>query len=145
MTRPVISLPLEKKDGKVEVDRPRFARLLEQLKDGKYEVNVEKVGKPGVQQRKYYFAVIVPAFAEYWGVDEDDTHDLLKLHQNKKVIEVTNKQTGEVEEQTVAGSTAGFTTEQWSQFIERCQRWGATDFGFVVPEADKEWMFNRTA
>jgi hypothetical protein len=60
-------------------------------------------------------------------------------------VEVVNKLTGEVDETTIAGSTAGFTTDQWSAFIERCQRWGATDFGFVIPEPDKEWMFNKTA
>lgn len=125
-----------------EVDRDRFRKLAQALPDGAYLINVEKESRLGVQQRKYYFAVIVATFAEYWGVDDDDAHDLLKLHCNTKVVEVTNKQTGEVSEEKIGASTAGFTTEQWSLYIERCQRWAATDFGVVIPDPDPEWMFN---
>jgi len=138
-----ISLIAEKKGETFAIDRQRMARLIETLPDGKYEVSIEKASKLGVQQRKYYFAVVVRAFSEYWGVDRDDAHALLKEHQNQKVIEIVDKQSGEVVEEVVAGSTAGFTTEQWTEYIEKCQRWGATDFGFVVPDPDKEWMFNQ--
>lgn len=130
--------------GKLSLDNERrYRELAKGLPDGRYDVTIEKHSKLGVQQRKYYFAVIVPAFADHWGVDEDDAHELIKQNCNKKTIEIVNKQTGEVEEKVIAGSTAGFTTDQWALLIERCHRWGATDFGFVIPDPDKEWMFNR--
>lgn len=149
MSRPgfIVDGTIVEYDGqkRLEFDNPaKYRVLLGRLKCDRVTVTIEKEAKAGsAKQRGYYFAVIVPAFAEYWGVDDDDAHDLLKANCNKKTIEVVNKQTGEVEEQTVAGSTAGFTAEQWTLYIDRCQRWGATDFGFVVPEADKEHTLHR--
>lgn len=143
MTRAGFSLPAEKTWSDFIVDRTRMMRLINDLPAGKYTLTVERMARRGVQQRKYYFAVVVKAFSEYWGTDDEDTHELLKEHCNSKTVELVDKHTGEVIEKTFGGSTAGFNTQQWTDYIERCQRWGATEFGFVIPDPDPEWTFNK--
>ncbi len=148
--RPGFQVPANRvtKRGRVQLefdDPDRYRALLARLKADRVTVTVEKEVKAGsAKQRGYYFAVIVETLAEYWGLDEDDAHELIKLHCNKKIVEVVNKETGEVEEQTIGASTSGMNTEQWALFIERCQRWAAMEFHVVLPNPDPEWMFNRS-
>lgn len=146
MSRPGFQVAAEKKNGKLTLlNERRYRELSKRLPDGDYDILIEKHRKAGsAKQRGYYFAVVVEAFADHWGVEEDDAHELLKQHCNKKIVEVVNKDTGVVEEVTIGASTAGFTSEQWTLYIERCQRWGATDWGFVVPAPDPEHMFNKS-
>lgn len=145
MNQPSISLPLEKKDGKVDVDRTLFSQRLQQLRDGRYELTVTRwIDNRSHKQNAFYHAVVVELLADYWGLDHDDAHELIKLHCNKKIVEVVNKDTGEVEEQSIGASTAGLNKEAWSLFIERCQRWAATEFDVVIPDPDPEWRFKTT-
>jgi hypothetical protein len=144
MKHPNISLPFEKRDGKVHIDRGLFAQRLQQLRDGAYEVVVTRyVANRSLRQNAFYHAVVVEILADYWGLDHDEAHELIKQHCNSKVVEVVNKETGEVEEHTIAASTASLDKEQWAQFIERCQRWAAEQFDVVIPDPDPEYMFNR--
>lgn len=144
MTQPCISLPLEKKGGKVQIDRPRFARLLEMLADGRYEVLVERWSETrSQQQNRYYHGVVVELLADYWGLDHDDAHELIKLHCNPKIITVLNKESGELQEETIGASTAKLSKENWSKFIERCQRWAAEEFNVVIPDPNQEYAFDR--
>lgn len=144
--RPGFTIAAEKKNGKLTLlNERRYRELSKRLPDGDYDILIEKHRKAGsAKQRGYYFGVVVEAFADHWGVEADDAHELLKQHCNKKIVEVVNKETGVVEEVTIGASTAGFTSEQWTLYIERCQRWGATDWGFVVPAPDPEHMFNKS-
>lgn len=144
MSRSGFQLPAIKAAGEWAFNKQRFQELANELSDGDYLFVVERAKKKGsARQRGYYFAVIVRGFAEYWGVDDDDAHELIKQHCNTKVVEVVNKQTGESEEQTIGASTAGMTVEQWKAFIDRCHVWAATEFGFVIPDADPEYVLHR--
>lgn len=144
MSRPGFSLPAKKEGSEWTFDKQRFKTLAAQLKDGPYTLIVERfVDGRSNKQNAYYHAVVVELLADYWGLDHEDAHELIKLHCNPKVVEVVNKDTGETEEQTIPGSTAKLNREEWSLFIERCQRWAATEFNVVIPDPDPEWMFNR--
>lgn len=144
MSRPEFQIPVRKEKGEFAWPRQRFQELAARLADGDYLLSLEKFPKRGSgKQRRYYFAVVVRELGEYWGVDDDTAHELIKLHCNKQIVEVVNKQTGQSEEQVIGGSTAGFTTEQWTAYIARCHEWAATEFGFVIPDPDPEWMFNK--
>lgn len=137
-------MPARKQNGKLELlDEARYRRLLARLPDDDYDVTLEKHRKAGsAKQRGYYHAVIVDILADYWGVEHDDAHELIRQNCNKKIVEVVNKETGEVEEVAIGASTAGMNVEQWNLFIERCQRWAAMEFHVVIPNPDPEWMFN---
>lgn len=140
---PACTVQAEIKDGTLVLDRNRFRKALKGLPDGKYSVTVERwTENRSVRQNAYYHSVIVKLLADYWGLEHDDAHELIKLHCNAKVISVVNKETGEVEEQTIGASTANLNKEHWQLFIERCHRWAAMEFGVVIPDPDPEWMFN---
>lgn len=144
MTFHPLSLIGEKHGETFQVDRPRLQRYLQTLPDGRYEIAVTRyVETRSNAQNRYYHGVIVKGLAEYWGLDHDDAHELIKWHCNPKTLSVVNQQTGEVEEKTIGGSTARLNKEEWSEFIERCHRWAAENFDFVIADPDPEYMFNK--
>jgi len=141
--RPGFTLRATKTGDETIFDRERFKQLWRRLRDGEYDLTVEKhVDSRTAKQNAYYHAVVVDMLADYWGVDHDDAHELIKLHCNKKTVNVVDKDTGEVDEVTIGASTANLNKEEWSLFIERCQRWAAMEFHVVLPDPDPEWMFN---
>jgi hypothetical protein len=143
MSGPGFAVRATKEDGRWVMDKARWRKLCDALKEGQYVITVERyVANRSLKQNAYYHAVIVELLADYWGLEHDDAHELIKLHCNSKTVEVVNKETGEVEETTIARSTASLNKEEWGLFIERCQRWAAMEFGVVIPDPDPEWMFN---
>lgn len=145
MSRPGFSIRATKANGKLSLaDEDRYRALAKRLPDGEYDVVIEKhVESRTLKQNAYFHAVIVDELAEYWGVDHDDAHELIKQHCNPKIVSVINKETGEVDEQTIAGSTAKLKKDEWGPFIERCQRWAAEKFNVVLPDPNPEWMFEK--
>jgi hypothetical protein len=142
--RPVIYLPLEKKDGKVEIDRLRFAKLLEQLKDGKYDLTIERwVRSRSGKQNRAYWACIVGPISEHTGYEADEVHELLKFYCNPKTIEVLNPRTGVVEEVTVGGSTAAMNIEDFNLYFARCQQFAAEKLDCECPDPNEEHAFNK--
>lgn len=145
MKLPAVTISAEKKGKAFTLDRDRLKQLIARLSDGKYSVTIERwVANRSLKQNAYYHAVIVELLADYWGLEHDDAHELIKQHCNQKIVEVVNKETGEVDEQAIGASTAKLTKEEWTLFIERCQRWAAMEFGVVIPDPDPEWMFNQS-
>lgn len=145
MSRPGFTVGASLEKGKLTLNNEgRYRDLLRRLKDGDYDVTIERQSIGNVaKKRGYYHAVVVEAFVEHWGVDHNDAHDLLKQHCNKKIVERVNKETGEAVEEVVAASTAGFTAEEWTLYIERCHRWAAMEWGFVVPDPDPEHALHK--
>lgn len=142
--QPGFTLPAKKERGKWAFDQEQFKRLGAKLADGDYVFSVSRfVAKRSLKANAYYHGVIVEILADYWGLEHDDAHELIKQHCNNKVVEVVNKDTGEVEEKTIGVSTASLDKEAWTLFIERCQRWAAIEFNVVIPDPDPEWMFNQ--
>lgn len=136
----------EKTPDGFAINRQRFAQMLSELPNGQYEVTVVRfIETRSKKQNAYYHAVIVKGLAEYWGLDPEDAHELIKKHCNSKIVDVVNKETGEVGEETIPCSTASLNKEEWGLFIERVQRWAAIEFDFVIPDPDPEWMFKSTS
>lgn len=144
MSHPSFAVRATKEKDRWVMDKERFAKLCKTLKEGDYVITVERyIANRSLKANAYYWAVIVKLLAEYWGLDPEDAHELIKQYCNAKTVDVVNKQTGEVEEKTIARSTASLNREEWTQFIERCQRWAAEEFNVVIPDPDPEWMFNQ--
>lgn len=144
MSRPGFSLPAELKDGKLGLDRGRMARLLSRLKDGKYEITIEKwTSSRSAKQNRAYWACIVAPISEHTGYQPDEVHELLKHYCNPKTVEVVNRATGEVEEVTLGGSTAGMNVEEFNLFFARCQQFAAEKLDTICPDPNEEYAFNE--
>lgn len=111
-------------------------------------------GKRSGQQNRYYWGVIIKAFADY--LYEDGTadskleaaeiaHEYLKRRFNSMAVSMINKETGEEKIERLVKSTTKLSTKEFCDYVDRCRNWlketlGITtmDPGQYVPEDDKE-------
>lgn len=142
--RPGFTMPFKKQGGTVTIDKGRFRRLLQRLDDGEYDITVERhVNSRSKKANAAYWACIVNPISEHTGYEADEVHELLKRFCNPKVIEVTDKDTGVVEEVTIGASTAAMNVEEFNLFFKRCQQFAAEKLDCYCPDPDPEYMFNR--
>lgn len=142
-SRPGFTVPAELKDGKLDLDRARMATLLGRLKDGKYEIRVERwVSSRSQKQNRAYWACIVAPISEHTGYEPDEVHELLKRFCNPKTVEMVNKDTGETEEVTLGASTAGMNVEEFNLFFKRCQQFAAEKLDCYCPDPNEEYAFD---
>lgn len=145
MSRPGFALGAEKKDGKLSLDsEQRYRALLARLRDGRYTVTIEReVQSRSGKANAAYWATIVTPISEHTGYEPDEVHELLKRFCNPKVVTVTDKETGVVEEVTIGGSTASMTNEEFTIYFKRCQQFAAEKLDCYCPDPDPEFSFNR--
>jgi len=142
--RPGFTLPAKKEDGKWSFDKHRFQRLTERLSDGPYDFIVEKhVNSRSGKQNRAYFACIVRPCSESSGYEEDEVHELLKRYCNPKTVEMLNKQTGEVEEVIIGGTTTAMNIEEFSLYFKRCQQFAAETWDCYCEDPNEEHSFNE--
>lgn len=139
-----VSLPATVTDGRLDLDRERLQRLLDRLKDGKYELTLERwVSSRSAKQNRAYWACIVAPISEHTGYQPDEVHELLKHYCNPKTVEVVNKATGEVDEVTIGGSTAGMNVEEFNLYFARCQQFAAETLDTICPDPNEEYAFSE--
>lgn len=126
---------LEMSKGKV-VNLKSFANFLLTLKDGKHLIEASGADKRSNPQNRYYFGIVVPLIQK--GIKDmgteltkEETHEFLKARFN--VQELFNKETGEVI--NIPISTTRLSKEQFSEYIERIQRFAAEFLSIVIPDA----------
>lgn len=138
MARESIKLPLNLS----VLDNKR--RLVSQIGilDGWYDVSLmPRRPTRSLRQNAWYFSCIAAALAQYLSDQDydvtttDQAHELLKARFLK--VAVTNKRTGEVLQNRVR-STTELTTEEFSDYCERCRTWLADFFGIIVPDPDPD-------
>lgn len=138
------TLPATKADGNWTFDKARFQQLASRLKDGAYEFVVEAVRKSrSLRINRAYWACIVNPISEHTGYEPDEVHELLKRFCNPKTVEMVDKETGEVEEVTIGGSTASMTTEDFNLYFARCQQFAAERLDCICPDPDPEYQLHR--
>lgn len=144
--RPGFSLPAELKGGTMTLSRSRLKTLLARLKDGKYSVTVERwVDSRSERQNRAYWACIVAPISEHTGYEPDEVHELLKRFCNTKRVEVMNKETGEVTEVEIGGSTATLNVEEFSLYFRRCQQFAAERLDVYCPDPNEEYAFDKAS
>uniref|UniRef100_A0A6H1ZLE9 Uncharacterized protein n=1 Tax=viral metagenome TaxID=1070528 RepID=A0A6H1ZLE9_9ZZZZ len=86
-------------------------------------------------QNAYYFGVVLPILAKYFGHDNtEDMHEDLKLEFNpvESKIEPGKK---------IGGTTTKMSTEEFmaseTSYVERICRWAATEHGLYIPPPKK--------
>jgi organic radical activating enzyme len=124
-------------------NKKQIAKLFHSLKDGRYMVEIATAKKRTSPQNRYYHGIVVPMVRK--GIEEmgteitlQETHEFLKARFNS--VELVNKESGEVHQ--VPKSTAGLTTVEFNEFIEKIQRFAAEFLGIVIPDPGEVLTLN---
>ena len=85
-------------------------------------------------QNNYYFGVVLPILAEYFGHD-----NIENMHEEMK--ELFNPIESKVKPgKKIGGSTAKMSTEEFmaseTSYVERICRWAATEYSIYIPPPD---------
>lgn len=114
-------------DGKLKlepVDRVRFDRMCSLLTGKRVELSMRKFRKKrSLAQNSWYWGLLIPILSEHLGYDADETHEALKFKFLRVRID---------EELETVRSSASLTTEEYSRYMEDCQRLAA-EYGCDVP------------
>jgi hypothetical protein len=129
-------------NGKLRIrNRQSFDVAVSLLKDGNYEMKLERVSKKRTNlQNSFYWGVIIPLCTKGLldlghAVDSDDTHEILKAMFNKK--QFVNEQTGEVTH--YGGSTQEMTTTDSMAYWERIYQFASEHLNVFIPEPQTDW------
>lgn len=124
--RPIFTVQIE--NGRL-VGADSFDKYVETRKDGRYNIEIYKPRKNKTpQQLGYYFAVVVPMFAEYYGCYDEEAHNILKsLLLRKKIVSKNDKVV-----ETVL-SLSDLDKQETIHYVDRCIRFMAIKCGVVVP------------
>ena len=105
-------------------DRMAFDRMSRLLCGKRVELQMRKFRKKRtLPQNAFYFGVLVPTLAEHIGLDVDEMHEQLKRHFLSERID---------ENFARVKSTTELSTEEFSRYMEDCQRLAA-EYGVDVP------------
>jgi len=129
----------EVKKGKFIAFNPDlFSQAFRQFEGKKVAVIVKKYFKKRSNpQNDYYHGVIVPIVADYMGESKKDAHEALKALHNTRLME-TEKGTVSIPQ-----STTKLTTQEFSDYCERCRRWAAEFLGVYIPDPNEGGYFGR--
>lgn len=83
------------------------------------------------QQNRYYWGVVVDLLAAHTGYTSDEMHEALKM----KFLRITLPNLPDTVQ-----STARLTKDQFSEYIEKIQKWAATEMGCMIPDANQVFL-----
>jgi hypothetical protein len=126
------------RNGKLE-NPEQVRKLFDQLRDGKWLMEIGQANKRSEQQNRYYFGIVVPLVQEgikHLGTEltKQETHEFLKGKFNYQ--EIINKQTGEYIQ--VPRSTTILNKEAFSEYIAKIQQFSAEFLNVVIPDAGEQ-------
>ena len=140
MKQPVPVFESDVVDGKLKTlshVKQAMARWISTFKTGTHvDIVIRKhSSKRTNDQNAYYWGVVIPILAKYFGHDNpDDMHEDLKLEFNPIESKVSpGKKIGGT---TTALSTVEFFSADDS-YIERICRWAASEHGIYIPPPEK--------
>jgi len=122
--------------GKIPVKaKERFVEIFKHLSGKRIGVKIERLKKKrSLMQNAYYWAVVIPVFAEYMGYSKSEyeiVHGILK-EMFLRTIETKNN----IEYARVK-STSELSTMEFMEFIQDLQRFGAEQ-GLNIPDPNEE-------
>ena len=122
-------------------EKQAIKRWIETFKDGtKLDITIRKhKSKRSNEQNRYYFGVVLPILADYFGHDNiEDMHEDMKLKFNPIESKI---EPGKI----IGGTTTKLSTVDFfsaeTSYVERICRWAATEYGIYIPppkKAEKE-------
>lgn len=120
-----------KENGEFRIaDQDLLDRYTSSLKDGVYTVSVKKIRHNKTQsQLGYYWGVIIPMFADYYGCDDKEAHLVLKSLLLKK--KVYSEKLGKTI--TVIKDLKNLDKNETSKYIDTVIRFLAIKCDIAVP------------
>lgn len=82
-------------------------------------------------QNRYYWAVIIKILSTYFGYEQEEMHEALKM----MFLKVHG---GDGKPDTIR-STSKLTTLEFNDYIDRVIRWASKDFSIVLPDPN-DWQ-----
>uniref|UniRef100_A0A6H1ZGS4 Uncharacterized protein n=1 Tax=viral metagenome TaxID=1070528 RepID=A0A6H1ZGS4_9ZZZZ len=130
---------VDKKTGKLKMldfVKEEIRRWCLTLKGKEVDIVIKKHRKDRTNdQNAYYWGVVVPILADYFGHDNpEDMHEDLKLEFNpiESKIEPGKR---------IGGTTTNMSTEEFfcgeTSYVERICRWAAAEHGVYIPPPKK--------
>lgn len=128
------------KDG--QISNPGAVRkLFEELKDGKYMIEISVHNKRSTPQNRYYWGLVIPLVQK--GIYDlgteltrEETHEFLKSKFNS--MDLTNTETGETVQ--VPRSTTILTKLRFSEYVQSIQQFAAEFLNVVIPDPGQQMM-----
>lgn len=132
---------LHKQHGAI-ANPKQIAQLFNSLHDGKYLVEINAYDKRSDSQNRYYFGLVVPLIQK--GIEDlgteltkEETHEFLKARFNTN--DIVNHETGEAI--NIPLSTTRLNKEQFSEYIEKIQRFAAEFLNIEIPDPGVQTAF----
>lgn len=128
------------RDGK-PTNADNVRKLFNQLKDGKYNVDLTKIDKRSNQQNRYLHGVLIPEFRKALnsvGYDEVKTDEQSKEIMKQMFLkrQTVNKETGEVLE--YVQQTRDLTKEENNILIEEVIKFCAENMSYTIPYPNEQ-------
>ena len=125
------------RNGKLE-NPDQVRKLFDQLKDGKWLMEIGQANKRSEQQNRYYFGIVVPLVQDGIAnlgteLSKQETHEFLKGKFNYQEI---IKETGEYIQ--VPRSTTILNKEGFSEYIQKIQIFAAEFLNINVPDPGEQ-------
>lgn len=128
--------------GKMKTPTP-FVKMLWELKDGKYVIEIAAHNKRSNPQNRYYFGLVIPLIQEGikqlgTEITKEECHEFLKARFNSE--EIVNTETGEFV--IIPRSTAGLNKELFSAYIEKVHQFAAEFLSIEIPSPGMQTAFH---
>lgn len=128
--------------GKITTMTP-FVKMLWELKDGKYIIEIAAHNKRSNPQNRYYWGLVVPLIQQGikdlgTEITKEECHEFLKARFNSQ--ELVNTETAECV--NIPRSTTALNKEQFSEYIEKIQIFAAEFLSIEIPSPGMQTAFN---
>lgn len=121
--------------GKIITQTP-FVKMLWELQDGKYIIEIAAHNKRSNLQNRYYWGLVVPMIQQGirdmgTEITKEECHEFLKSRFNYE--EIVNTESGECVQ--IPRSTTALSKEQFSEYVGKIQQFSAEFLNVVIPDA----------
>lgn len=89
--------------------------------------------KRSLNENSYMWGVVYQYISEFTGMTPEEVHDACKAEFNYKVIEILNKNTGELIQKKIPQSTKDLSTTQMETYLDAIRRYYLIEFGLMIP------------
>jgi hypothetical protein len=126
------------RDGKIQ-NPATVRKTFEALKDGNYMIDITKQNKRSNPQNRYYWGLVIPMMKKAFEdlgheLTAEEVHEFLKARFN--FTEVINEQTAEMIQ--IPLSTTRLNKSDFSEYIEKIQRFAAEFLNLVIPDPNEQ-------
>lgn len=125
---------LHKESGEI-ANKKAVRELFDQLKDGKYLIEITDKNKRSNPQNAYYWAAVIPLVQQGikdlgTEVTKEETHEFLKSKFN--FLEIVNTETAQCER--IPRSTTALSKSEFSEYVAKIQQFAAEFLNTVIPD-----------